>query len=417
MPKPSQVVGIDIGTTKVCALVVKICDDAPLEVLGLGLATSRGVQNGVITDLDAATEAVASALDKAERLSGYHINSALLGIAGGHITCSQARGSISLPNGGEIGPSELQRVLTAARETELPAQREILHVLPRQYVVDGNGGVQDPTGMSGFRLDVDTHVVTAHVGAVQNALKVLSRVGLQADELVLQPLASAHAVLSAAERDLGVVLIDIGGGTTDVAVFIEDAPWHTSVLPLGGNTITDDLAIVLGVPTETAERLKVDVADAAPVPTTISSALPGTGNTIKVENFENGGYKAVSRELVHEVTISRLSEILSMVLAEIRRSGYDDMLPAGAVLTGGGAQLRGMTERASAVLGMPVRIGYPVETTGLSEAVQSPAFATSVGLPIWRGRSLAKSSRLRRNPSSRKDPSGRLVGWLREFLP
>ncbi len=417
MPKPSQVVGIDIGTTKVCALVVKVCDDAPLEVLGLGLATSRGVQNGVITDLDAATEAVASALDKAERLSGYHINSALLGIAGGHITCSQTRGSISLPNGGEIGPSELQRVLTAARETELPAQREILHVLPRQYVVDGNGGVQDPTGMSGFRLDVDTHVVTAHVGAVQNALKVLSRVGLQADELVLQPLASAHAVLSAAERDLGVVLIDIGGGTTDVAVFIEDAPWHTSVLPLGGNTITDDLAIVLGVPTETAERLKVEVADAAPVPTTVSSALPGTGNTIKVENFENGGYKTVSRELVHEVTISRLSEILSMVLAEIRRSGYDDMLPAGAVLTGGGAQLRGMIERASAVLGMPVRIGYPVETTGLSEAVQSPAFATSVGLPIWRGRSLARSSRLRRNPSSRKDPSGRLVGWLREFLP
>jgi cell division protein FtsA len=421
MPKPAKLVGIDIGTTKVCALVVEMLPEggAPLNVLGVGLAQSRGVQKGVITDLDAATEAVAEALDKAEQLSGYKINSALLGLAGGHVGCTQSRGSATLPDGGLIGPEDVQRSLDAARAVDLPSQKEILHVLPRQYVVDGNDGVKDPIGLSGYRLDVDVHVVTAHVGAVQNALKVLGRVGLETDDLVLQPLASAQAVLSDAERDLGVALIDIGGGTTDVAIFIEDAPWHTAVLPLGGDSITADLAIVLGIPTESAERLKVETVDVSPVLSGVAppTGLPGTGNTVRVESFEEGEYKSVSRELAREVADSRLSEILSMVLDELRRSGYDDMLPAGAVLTGGGAQLRGITEKASRLLGMPVRIGSPAGLSGLGEAVRSPAFATSVGLPLWKGRALLASSKLRRAPTARRGAPNRIAGWFREFLP
>lgn len=416
MPKPARLVSIDIGTTKVCALVIGVADGVPMEILGVGLAQSRGVQKGLITDLDAATEALATALDKAERLSGYRINSALLGIAGGHIGCLQSRGSAALPDGGEIGPEEMSRALRDARDVELASQKEILHVVPRQYVVDGNAGVKDPTGLSGYRLDVDAHVVTAHVGSVQNALKVLGRVGLETDELVLQPLASAQSVLTEAERDLGVVLIDIGGGTTDVAIFIEDAPWHTAVLPFGGNTITNDLAIVLGIPADAAERVKVDAADASLAPVSAAVGLPGTGGTIKVETFGDE-YKAVSRDLVNQVAESRLTEMFGLVLEELRRSGYDDMLPAGAVLTGGGARMRGIAERAGRVLGMPVRVGAPDGLTGHAEAVQSPAFATSVGLALWRRRTLQRSSRVRRSPTARRGATGVVAGWFREFLP
>lgn len=417
MPKSNVLVGIDIGTTKICTLVAEQAAGEQLNVLGVGLARSQGVQKGVISDLDAATEAVASALDKAERLSGYRVGSALLGIAGGHVGCSQSKGSVTLSQGGEIGPTEMNRALEVARSVDLLPQKEILHVVPRQYVVDGNAGVKDPRGMSGFHLEVDAHIVTAHVGTVQNSIKVLSRVGLEVDELVLQPLASAHAVLSEAERDLGVALIDIGGGTTDVAIFIEDAIWHTVVLPIGGNNITNDLAIVLGIPTDAAERLKVEVADASSVPAASNVGLPGTGNTIKVETFGDGEYKSVSRDLVHEVVDSRLSEIFGMVLTELRRSGYDDMLPAGVVLTGGSAQMRGIQDKASRLLGMPVRVGSPAGLSGLGEAVESPAFATSVGLPLWRSSELARPSRMARSRSDRQSAPLRVAGWLREFLP
>lgn len=417
MPKPGKLVGIDIGTTKVCVLVIEIQEGLPPHVLGVGLAHSRGIQKGVITDLEAATEALASAVDKAERLSGYRINSGLLGIAGGHVDCSQSHGAVTLESGGEIGPDDVQRVLGAAREVNVPAQREVLHVLPRQFTVDDTPGIKEPVALSGYRLEVDAHVVTAHVGPIQNALKVLSNVGLETDELVLQPLASAHSVLTDAERDLGVVLIDIGGGTTDVAIFIEDTPWYTTVLPVGGNTITNDLAIVLGIPSDSAERIKVEVADAAPVPSAARTGLPGTGNSLKVETFGEDEYKTVSRDLIHEVVDSRLTEMLSMVQAELRRSGYDDMLPAGAVITGGGAQMRGLAERATRMLEMPVRVGAPAGLTGVGEAVHSPAFATSVGLTSWRARALARPSRLRRNPTSRRGAPARVAGWFREFLP
>ncbi len=416
MPKSTVLVGIDIGTTKVCTLVAAMHEDAPIEVLGVGLAPSQGVQKGLITDLDAATEALASSLDKAERLSSYKIGSALLGIAGGHVGCSQSKGSVSLPHGGEIGPAEMQRALEAARMLDLSPQKEILHVLPRHYAVDGSAGVKDPRGMTGFNLDVETHIVTAHVGAVQNSLKVLGRVGLEVDELVLQPLASAQSVLSEAERDLGVALVDIGGGTMDVAIFIEDAIWHTAVLPVGGNNITNDLAIVLGIPAEVAERLKVEVADASPVPA-VHTGLPGTGNTLKVETFSEDEYKTVSRELVRGVVDSRLSEMFAMVMTELRRSGYDDMLPAGAVLTGGGSQMRGIAERASRAWNLPVRVGSPSGLGGLGEAVESPAFATSVGLPAWRANNAGKSSRLSRVHQGKRRAPLKLAGWFREFLP
>lgn len=417
MPKSNVLVGIDIGTTKVCTLVAEPVEAAGLNVLGVGLAPGKGVRKGIITDLDAVTEVVASSVDKAERLSGYSIGSALVGVAGGHAGCHPSRGSISLSGGGEIGPSEMQAVLQSARTMDLPSQREILHVIPRHYTVDGNEGVKDPTGLSGFRLDVEAHIVTAHVGAMQNILKVLARIGLEADEMVLQPLASAQAVLTEAERDLGVALVDIGGGTTDVAIFIEDAIWHTAVLPLGGNSITNDLAIVLGIPLDAAERLKVQVADASPVPAPSNVGLPGTGNTIKVETFGDDEYKSVSRDLIHQVVDSRLSEIFAMVLTELRRSGYDDMLPAGVVLTGGSAQMRGIAERASQALGLPVRVGVPSGLGGMHEAVATPAFATSVGLPVWRSRSVGKPSRARRSTSGKRRAPLKLADWFREFLP
>jgi cell division protein FtsA len=417
MTRPGVLIGLDIGATKVCVLVAQAGQDAPLNILGVGLAPSRGVQKGVITDLDAATEAVAGALDKAERLSGYKIGSAVVGIAGGHTGCSQSTGSVVIPDGGEIGHQEVARALEAARAVGLPAQKEVLHVIPRRFNVDGNAGVRDPRGMSAFHLDVEAHIVTAHVGAVQNCLKVVQRVGLEVDELVLQPLASAQAVLTEAERDLGVALVDIGGGTTDVAIFIEDSIWHTAVLPVGGNNLTNDLAIVLGIPPEAAERLKVECAEAQPSLAGRGAGLPGTGNTLRIETFGEDEYKKVSRDLVQEVVESRLVEIFSMVRDELRRSGYDDMLPAGVVLTGGAAQMRGMAERATRELGLPVRVGAPAELAGFGEAVEAPAFATSVGLPLWRAARLGKPSRLRRNNSGRRSAPLRAMGWFREFLP
>lgn len=419
MPKANILVGIDIGTTKVCTLVTELVDGSKLNVLGIGLAPGRGMQKGVITDLDAVTESVSSSVDKAERLSGYKIGSALVGVAGGSAGCRQSKGSVTLPQGAEIGSTEMHQALESARAIELPAQREILHVIPRYYIVDGNPGVKDPTGMSGFRLEVETHVVTAHVGVMQNILKVLGRVGLEADELVLQPLSSAQSVLTDAERDLGVALVDIGGGTTDVAVLIEDSIWHTTVLPVGGNNITNDLAIVLGIPLDVAERLKIQVSEqlAAKAGAEVSGGLPGTGNTLKVETFEEGEYKTFSRDLVCEVIDSRLAEIFSMVQTELRRSGYDDMLPAGAVLTGGSAQMRGIAERAERQLGMPVRIGKPSVSGEMREAVNTPAFATSVGLPVWRRKSLGRPSRTSRRASGRRSAPFKVADWFREFLP
>lgn len=417
MARSDVLVGIDIGTTKVCTLVAEHSQGAPLRVLGVGLAPSQGVQKGVVTELDAATEAVASSLDKAERLSGYKIGSALLGIAGGHISCAQNRGSVPVADGHEIDGADIKNALEAARTLEMPSHKEILHVIPRQYIVDGIGGIKDPHGMTGFQLEVDTHIVTAHVGPVQNALKVMTRVGLEVDELVLQPLASAYSVLSEAERDLGVALIDIGGGTTDVAIMIEDAIWHTTVLPVGGNNITNDLAIVLGIPHDSAERLKVEIGHASAVAVASGRGLPGTGNTVKVETFGEGEYKSVSRELTREVIDSRLSEMFSMILTELRRSGYDDMLPAGVVLTGGGARMEGIAERAEKALGLPARVGFPTGLDGLGEVCESPAFSTAVGLPVWRARRMERPSRPSRAQGSRRSPALRIVNWFREFIP
>lgn len=416
MPKPKVMVGIDIGTTKVCTLVVEVAEGAPMKVLGVGLSSSQGISKGVITDIDAATEALASSVDKAERLSGYKIGSAIVGISGAHVNCLQSHGELLLPDGGYINSGDVEKVLQSARHIDLPPQKEVLHVIPRHYKVDGNNGIKDPIGLSGFKLEVDAHVIAAHVGAVQNLLKVVHRVGLEVDDLVLQPLASSCCVLTEPERDLGVMLIDIGGGTTDVAIFVEDAIWHTAVIPLGGNNITNDLSIVLGIKTDVAEKIKVESSDVSGEEELDSSSLPGLGSTLRVEGLSDGEYKTISRNLVNEIVDSRISEIFALVLSELRRSGYDDMVPAGAVLTGGTAQLKGIVDKAEKVLDMPVRLGAPEGLSGLAEAVHNPAFSTSVGLPLWRFRSEAAASRLSKLPE-RRSGAAKLVGWFREFLP
>lgn len=411
------VVGIDVGTTKICTMVAEVRPDSRINVLGVGLTPSKGLDKGVVVNIDDAVNAIATSVEKAERLSGYRIGTAYVGIAGKHVQSLNSRGvvAISRPDH-EITGMDVSRAVESAQAVAIPTQREIIHVIPRAYIVDGHENIRDPVGMSGYRLEVETHIVTGEVMAIQNLIKSVERAGVIIDDLVLQPLASGEAVLTAEDKDRGVVLVDIGGGTTDIAIFIQGGIWHSVVIPVGGNHLTNDIVYVLHTPHNTAEYLKLKYGAAI-----AQEPEEGEDDVIKTESFAPGEHQEISRYHLNQIIQARCEQIVELIASEIRRSGYEGLLPAGIVLTGGSSQLPGFDELVRDMLGMPVRIGSPSNLTGLSDAVDSPPYATGVGLVKWgmiNGlRQPGGSLTVPREPGNWRNVYDRFKGWLKEFLP
>lgn len=368
-------VGIDIGTTKICTVVARVENDGRVRVLGVGVEPSQGVRKGIVVDINAATRAIAHAIDKAERSSGLEITSALVSLAGSHVDSRNSRGVVGVTNQ-IIDHNDVERAMDAARAVPIPHNREVVHVIQRDFTVDGQDGIAMPIGMHGYRLEVEAHIITAAASTVDNLRQCVAESGVGVSQFVLNPLASAEAVLIEAEREMGVVVCDMGGGTTDMALMIEGEVWHTMVLAVGGNHITSDIAQGLHIPFSQAEEVKLRQGHCLP-----SELAPG--ETFSVKSFGEENRVEIDRHHMAEIIEARVEEIFSLLLQEIKRSGYDGLLPAGLVLTGGSSQLKGMAQLASKVLGMPVRLGQPENLTGMVDKLQSPAYSTSIGLVQW----------------------------------
>ncbi len=370
-------VAIDVGTTKVCTLVAEPSEEADLRIVGIGLSASRGLRKGVVLDVDQATEAISESVQKAEQVSGYAIDSAYVGISGAHISGVNSRGIAAISRGERtIIQDDVNRALEAATAIAIPPNRELLHAIPRGYIVDEQDGVRNPLGLRGFRLEVEAHIVTGASAPIHNLAECVQNAGVRVQHLIMQPIAAGEAVLTDAEKDLGVALVDIGGGTTDMGVFIDGSVWHTVVLPVGGNHLTHDLAVGLRTPFSVAETLKIRYGHA--VPETVEP-----DELIDAASFGDNSHRSVSRARLAEIIKARMEEILELVLREIKRSGYDGLLPAGVVLCGGTADLTGVKELARETLGLPVRVGTPRGLEGLVDSVYEPAHACSVGLLLW----------------------------------
>jgi cell division protein FtsA len=406
------IVGIDVGTTKICVLVGELDRDGKLNIVGVGTCPSQGLRRGVVVNIEETVTSIAAALDRAERLSGKKITTAYVGITGGHIASENSKGSVAItPSHRDIVQNDISRAIEVARAIAIPANREVIHVIPRGYVVDGQEGIKNPIGMSGFRLEVETHIITGAVSSIQNLIKCVQKAHVEIEDLVLEPLASSEAVLVEGETDLGVTLVDIGGGTTDMAVFADGAIWHTVALPIGGNLITSDIAVGLRLPLGVAEELKVTYGHCDP-------SKIAEDDMIDLSQFMPDCNDLVPRKLLAEIIYYRVEELLEMVHDELRKSGYDGLLPAGVVLTGGTAELPGILELASETLDLPARIGVPLGLYGLADSLSRPAYATAVGLLQW---ALTHTSFFAEDDGGRDNGSMSLAArfgrWLRAFIP
>lgn len=407
------IVGIDVGTTKICVLVGELDRDGKLNIVGVGTCPSQGLRRGVVVNIEETVTSIAAALDRAERLSGKKIASAYVGIAGSHIESENSKGFVAIsPSHRDIIQNDISRAIEVARAIPLNANREVIHVIPRGYVVDGQEGIKNPIGMSGFRLEVETHIITGSVSSIHNLIKCVHKAQVEIEDLVLEPLASSEAVLAEGETDLGVALVDIGGGTTDIAVFSDGAIWHTVVLPIGGNLITSDIAIGLRLPFAVAEELKITYGHCDPA--TISD-----DDMIDLAQFMPDCNDLVPRKLLADIIQARVEELFNMVHEELKKSGYDGLLPAGLVITGGSAELPGILEVAGQTLDLPARIGSPLGLHGLADSISRPAYATAVGLLLWglRHTSLLIDEEEPEEEGSTNDVMGRLSRWLRAFIP
>jgi len=369
--------GLDIGTTKITAIVAEPEEGGEgIRIIGVGEAPSDGLKRGVVVNLEKTTRSIQYAIQEAERMSGRTIRGVYAGIAGDHIRGINSRGVIAVSRkDAEIRPHDLERVIEAAKAVAIPTDREILHVLPQEFIVDDQDGIRDPVGMSGVRLEAEVHIITGAASACRNVIRAAERAGLEVEELVLEPLASADAVLTQDERDLGVALFDIGGGTTDVAIFYEGSVRHTAVIGLGGSNVTNDLAIGLRTPVERAEQLKLQSGCAL-------TSMVHPEEVVQVPSVGGRLDREVSRHMLAMMIEPRIEEIFELGKKEIRKNHIADLLGAGVVLTGGASSLEGMPELAEQVFDLPVRLGVPMGITGLTEAVCDPRFATGVGLAI-----------------------------------
>ena len=367
-----MIVGLDIGTSKVVALVGEIGADGTLEIVGIGSHPSRGLKKGVVVNIESTVQSIQRAIEEAELMAGCQIHSVYAGIAGNHIRSLNSNGIVAIRDR-EVVQADIERVLDAGQAVAIPADQKVLHILPQEYVIDNQEGVREPLGMSGVRLEAKVHLVTCALNAVQNIEKCIRRCGLEVEDVILEQLASSYAVLTEDEKELGVCLVDIGGGTTDIAIFTEGAIRHTAVIPIAGDQVTNDIAMALRTPTQYAEEIKIRYACAL-------AKLAGPEETIKVSSVGERPPRDLSRQALAEVVEPRYDELFTLIQAELRRSGFEDMIPAGIVMTGGTAKMEGAIELAEEIFHMPVRLGMPQEFKGLTDVVRNPIYATSVGL-------------------------------------
>jgi cell division protein FtsA len=413
MAKDGRIVGLDIGSTKVCCVIATPSEagDGELIISGVGEVPSEGLRKGVIVNLEKTVHAIEAAVRAAERMSGHRVDGVFAGIAGPHMKSINSRGVVAVAGGDrEITQRDVDRVIEAARSVSVPSDAEVIHVMPRGFVVDGQEGVRDAVGMSGARLEVETHIITGATTAVQNVVKAVHSAGFNVDDVVTQSLASAEAVLNDNEMDLGVAVADIGGGTTDVAVFTDGSVLHTAVLPVGGNHVTNDLAIGLRTSLTDAESAKINYGHALP-------QLIPRDEIIDIQPIGSEKVQGVRRIYVSEIIEPRAREILMMLKAELERSGQFGLLPGGLVLTGGGAKLLGLPELAAEILDLPVRVGVPIDVRGMADKVAGPSFATSVGLIKWGAKLTAPAHASNGAPAvSLQDAYQRTLRWLRDFF-
>ncbi|HRN51509.1 MAG TPA: cell division protein FtsA [Anaerolineales bacterium] len=403
------VVGIDIGTTKVCTIVARVEQDGRVRVLGVGIEPSQGVRKGTVVDINAATRAIGHSIDKAERSSGLEITSALVSLAGAHVTSVNNIGAVGIANR-VITHEDVSRALEVARAVAIPHNREVIHVIQRGFVVDGQDGIVMPVGMHGYRLEAQVHIITAASSVVDNLRQCVAESNVGVSQFVLNPLASAEAVLTPTERDMGVVVCDIGGGTTDMAIFVEGDVQHTSVLGVGGNHVTSDIAHGLRLPFSQAEEVKLRYGHALPsqVDPTEVFAVKAVGSAEAID---------INRHEMSEIIEARMEEVFTLLHEELGRTAYAELLPAGVVLTGGSSALKGLPELASKVLGMPVRVGQPEKLTGIVDKLQSPAYATSIGLLKW---AVLMNEISPDKPSMNGGGGDKGIDWkevIRRFLP
>ncbi len=371
------ITGLDVGTTKVCAIIAEATSVGGLDVIGIGTSPSRGLRKGVVVNIDSTVEAIKKAVQEAEQMAGVEVGSVYAGVSGGHIRGVNSRGVVAVSGKSkEVSRADLARALEAARAISVPPDREIIHVLPQSYVVDDQDGVKEPLGMSGVRLEVEVHIVTAAVTSVHNVIRSVNRAGLTVHDVVLEPLAASEAILSSDEKELGVLLIDLGGGTTDVALFRDGAIWHTGVLALGGDHITNDIAVGLRTPTAEAESLKKRHGSAL-------TALVREEETVDVPSVGGRKPRQLSRQILSEIIQPRVEEIFTLVARDLARAGLEDAPAAGVVVTGGTSIMDGLPELAAQVFDLPVRRGIPEGVGGLGDVVESPIYATGVGLALY----------------------------------
>lgn len=377
MASEELIVGLDIGTTKVCAIVGEFNDTGGLEIIGVGTTPSRGLRRGVVINIEATVKSIQNAIESAELMSGREVHGVYTGVAGGHIEGINSRGVVAVTGKDrEITKEDVDRVIDAAKAIVIPMDREVLHVIPQEFIVDAQGGIKNPVGMVGVRLEAEVHIITGAVTSAQNIVKCVNRAGFKVNDIVLEPLASSKAVLTSDEKELGVLLVDLGGGTTDVLVHLEGAPYHTEVLSIGGEQVTNDLSIMLKTPQEVAEKIKKahGCCYAPAVLDDSEVAIPGVGGRPP---------RKVGRRAMADIIQPRMAEILGMVKEQIEKKGYLHLLGGGIVLTGGGSLLAGTTELAAEIFGLPARIGYPAKLGGLVAEYHDPMYATGVGLVMY----------------------------------
>jgi len=368
------IVGLDIGTSKVVAIVGEISNDE-IEIIGLGSSRSRGLKKGVVVNIESTVHSIQRAIEEAELMAGCEIHSVFAGIAGSHIRSLNSHGIVAIRDN-EVAMGDVDRVIDAARAVAIPADQKILHILPQEFVIDHQEGVKEPIGMSGVRLEAKVHIVTGAVSAAQNIIKCVRRCGLEVDDVILEQLASSYAVLTEDEKELGICLVDIGGGTTDIAVFTDGAIHHTAVIPIAGDQVTNDIAVALRTPTQHAEDIKVQYACAL-------TQLANPEETIDVPSVGERPSRRLARQTLAEVVEPRYEELFTLIQAELRRSGFEDLIAAGIVLTGGSSKMEGVVELAEEIFHMPVRIGIPQHVSGLVDVVKNPIYSTGVGLLLF----------------------------------
>jgi len=369
------IVGLDIGTSKVVAIVGEVKLDGAINIVGLGSHPSRGLKKGVVVNIESTVQSIQRAVEEAELMAGCQIHSVYAGIAGSHIRSLNSHGIVAIRDR-EVAQGDVERVIDAARAVAIPADQKILHVMPQEFVIDNQEGIREPVGMSGVRLEAKVHLVTGAVSAAQNIVKCVKRCSLDVDDIILEQLASSYSVLTDDEKDLGVCLVDIGGGTTDIAVFTDGSIRHTAVIPIAGDQVTNDIAVALRTPTQHAEEIKIKYACAL-------TQLAMADETIEVPSVGERPPRRLARQTLAEVVEPRYEELLNLVQAELRRSGFEDLIAAGIVMTGGSSKMEGVIELAEEIFHAPVRLGVPQHVTGLVDVVRNPIYATGVGLLLF----------------------------------